>query len=232
MFFPISQERKKVKEIPVCFYSLLSPKHSTEGTSRVWASLHHLYLSLPLLKYLENTASFKNQMWNKYVLHPPTCQPFMHSWTQVKTKMFWCCACTFSLTHCLLLSSWMFGVQQEEFWRAWMDRSCKQGSMRPAGFVLQHRIAGRPQPSSLPPELHPMQDINAALGHLIILLLGGPFTLPGTILRCYPKSRIKWNIRRNLTIGFASQRHRMHSHHSTRLKACLGNNSHTAKGIL
>lgn len=54
----------------MCFYSLLSPKHSTEGTSRVWPPLHNLYLSLPLVKYLENTASFKNQMGNKYVLHP------------------------------------------------------------------------------------------------------------------------------------------------------------------
>lgn len=110
MFFPISQERKRVKEIQVCFYSPLSSKCSTEGTSQVCAPLHNLYLSLPLVNCLENTASFKNQMWNKYVLHLPTCQPLMHSWTRVKNKMFWCYACTLSLTCCFLLSSWVFGV--------------------------------------------------------------------------------------------------------------------------
>lgn len=82
--------------------------------------------------------------------------------------------------------------------------------MRPPGFVLQHPIAVRPQTISLSPALRLIQDINAALGHLIILLVIGPFALTGTILRYYSKSRIKCNTRRKSTIGFATQRHRVH----------------------
>lgn len=110
-----------------------------------------------------------------------------------------------------------------------MDRSCTESYTRPPGFVLQHRLLGGSRRS---PALRLIQDVNAALGHLIILLVVGPFTLTGTILRCNSKSRIKWNISRNLAIGFPTQRHRIRSHHSTRLKACFGNNSHVAKGIL
>lgn len=102
--------------------------------------------------------------------------------------------------------------------------------MTPPGFV--HQIVGRPQTISLSPAFTLLQDINAALGHGIILLVTGQFTLTGTILRCSSKSKIEWNISRNFSIGFATQRHRMHSHHSTRLKICFGNNSHVAKGIL
>lgn len=115
MLFPSSQERKKVKEIQVHFYSQMSPKCGTEGTNRVCAPPHNLYWSLPLVQYLENTARFKNQTWSKYGLHPPTCQLLMHSWTWVKNKMFWCCACTLSLTCCSLLSSWMFGKNSAGF---------------------------------------------------------------------------------------------------------------------
>lgn len=113
-----------------------------------------------------------------------------------------------------------------------MDRSCTQSYMRPPGFVLPHWIAGGPQTISLPPAFQPIQDRNAALGHGIILMVLGPFILTGTILRWYSKSRTKGNVSRNLAIGFATQRHRIHSQQSTRLKACFGNNSHVAKGIL
>lgn len=76
---------------------------------KIQVSSVHPYITFTYHFHLLS-ASFRNQMWNKYVLHPPTCQPLMHSWTQVETKMFWCYACTLSLSSCFLLSSWMFGV--------------------------------------------------------------------------------------------------------------------------
>lgn len=111
-----------------------------------------------------------------------------------------------------------------------MDRSCTQSSTRPPGLVLPHRIAGRLQRISWPPGFHPVQDKNAALGHWIILLVLDPFSLAGAILRWNSKSRIKWNVGRNLAIGFATQD--TGYTHITALKACFGNNSHVAKGIL